>query len=98
MITLFIDTSNSDVSIALIKDSNILASISESLPNQHSVYATSYLDKLINEAKIEVNEVDKVMVVNGPGSFTGVRIGVTIAKVLNAFKANMGLEYDEENW
>ena len=81
MITLFIDTSGSDVSIALIRDNTILASICDSLPNQHSVYATSYLDKILKEAVIQPSEVDKIMVVNGPGSFTGVRIGVTIAKV-----------------
>ena len=81
MITLFIDTSGNDVSIALVKDNIILSSITKSLPNQHSVYTTSYLDKLLKEAKIEAADVDKIMVVNGPGSFTGVRIGVTIAKV-----------------
>lgn len=81
MISLFIDTSGSDVSIALVKDDVILASISENLPNQHSVYATSYLDKVFKNANVSFNEVDKIMVVNGPGSFTGVRIGVTIAKV-----------------
>ena len=80
MITLFIDTSGRDVSIALIKDNNILANICENTPNQHSIYTTSYLDKVLNIANIEPNMVDKIMVVNGPGSFTGVRIGVTIAK------------------
>lgn len=80
MITLFIDTSSTDVSIALIKDNNILSEICETLPNQHSIYTTSYLDKVLKTANIEPNEVDKIMIVNGPGSFTGVRIGVTIAK------------------
>ena len=81
MISLFIDTSGSDVSIALVRDNVILASIVESLPNKHSIYAVSYLDKILKSANISEKEVDKVMVVNGPGSFTGVRIGVTIAKV-----------------
>ena len=81
MITLFIDTSTSDVSIALIKDNIILSSICEKLPNQHSIYTTSYLDKILKSANVLPNMVDKIMVVNGPGSFTGVRIGVTIAKV-----------------
>ena len=80
MITLFIDTSSTDVSIALIKDNNILSEICETLPNQHSIYTTSYLDKVLKIANIEPKEVDKIMIVNGPGSFTGVRIGVTIAK------------------
>lgn len=81
MITLFIDTSCNDVSIALIKDNTILSSITKTLPNQHSIYTTSYIDKVLKEAKLAANNIDKIMVVNGPGSFTGVRIGVTIAKV-----------------
>ena len=80
MITLFIDTSTSDVSIALIKDNIILASINKNLPNQHSIYTTSFLDEVLKKAKIKEKDIDKIMVVNGPGSFTGVRIGVTIAK------------------
>ena len=85
MISLFIDTSTEDVSIALVKDNVILSSVAESLPNQHSIYAVSYLDKILKSANISEEEVDKVMVVNGPGSFTGVRIGVTIAKVFAPF-------------
>ena len=82
MITLFIDTSGADVSIALVKENKILSTITENLPNQHSIYTTSYIDKIVAESKIKLEDIDKIMVVNGPGSFTGVRIGVTIAKVL----------------
>ncbi len=80
MICLFIDTSTIDVSIALVRDGEVLASICKEVPNMHSVYTVSYLDRCFKEARIGYNDVDKVMVVNGPGSFTGVRIGVTIAK------------------
>ncbi|MEE3342541.1 MAG: tRNA (adenosine(37)-N6)-threonylcarbamoyltransferase complex dimerization subunit type 1 TsaB [Bacilli bacterium] len=81
MISLFIDTSSFDVSIAIVKDNKILASICDSIPNEHSIYVTSYLDDVIKEAGIDKKDIDKIMVVNGPGSFTGLRIGVTIAKV-----------------
>ena len=81
MISLFIDTSGIDVSIALIRDNNIIAKIVERIPNEHSIYTTSYLDKVLNSANISPSDIDKILVVNGPGSFTGVRIGVTIAKV-----------------
>lgn len=81
MITLFIDTSSSDVSIAIIKDQKLLASITKSIPNQHSVYTVSFIDKVMKEANLTPNDIEKIMVVTGPGSFTGVRIGVTIAKV-----------------
>lgn len=81
MLTLFIDTSFSDVSIALLKDNKIISKIIESIPNEHSKYAISYIDKVLKEASINPNEVNNIMVVNGPGSFTGIRIGLTIAKV-----------------
>jgi len=80
MISLFIDTSTSNVSISIIKDGILLSNVSGDIPNEHSKYATSYVKKVIDEAKIDANNIDKIFVVNGPGSFTGVRIGVTIAK------------------
>ncbi len=81
MITLFIDTSSTDVSIAILKDQLILASITKSIPNQHSIYTVSFIEECLKKAKVTVDDIEKILVVNGPGSFTGLRIGVTIAKV-----------------
>ena len=80
MINLFIDTSDKDVSIGIIKGNKILAQKQESIPNKHSVYTTSYINQVLEEANLTPNNIDKIIVVTGPGSFTGVRIGVTIAK------------------
>ena len=77
---LFIDTSGSDVSIAVISDNKILSSINEIVPNLHSVYTVNFIDNVIKESGLTVNDINKILVVTGPGSFTGVRIGVTIAK------------------
>ena len=80
MISLFIDTSLVNVSISVIKDGEILSLIEKNIPNMHSAYATKYVKDALDMAHIDANDVDNIMVVNGPGSFTGVRIGVTIAK------------------
>lgn len=81
MITLYIDTSDKDVSIAIIKDSNILSEIQKEIPNEHSIYTVPFINESLNKCNLKPNDIDNIMVVNGPGSFTGIRIGVTIAKV-----------------
>lgn len=81
MITLFIDTSSSDVSIAIVKDNKLLNKINKSIPNEHSVYAVKFIDDLLKELYMSPNDIDNIMVVSGPGSFTGIRIGLTIAKI-----------------
>ena len=90
MISLFIDTSATDVSIAVIKGNKILSSITKEVPGTHSIYTTKFIDDLLKEAKILPKDINKIMVVNGPGSFTGVRIGVTIAKTM-AYLLNIDL-------
>ena len=81
MITLFIDTSSSDVSIAILRDNKIISHITKNIPNKHSVYTVSFLEKMLKDANLTPKDIEKIMVVTGPGSFTGLRIGVTIAKV-----------------
>ena len=81
MTTLFIDTSSSDVSIAIIKDEKILSKIYKNIPNEHSVYAVKFVNDVLETIGMKPNDIDNIMVVNGPGSFTGVRIGLTIAKI-----------------
>ena len=80
MINLYIDTSSSDVSIACLKDDTLLYSIIRNIPNKHSVYTLSYIKEVLDSSNIDKRNIDNIYVVNGPGSFTGIRIGLTIAK------------------
>ena len=80
MITLLIDTSSSDVSIAILTSGKVLSEITENKPNQLSIYSVEYINKTLKEAKLSPDDINRIMVVTGPGSFTGLRIGVTIAK------------------
>ena len=82
MITLFIDTSLSDVSIALLKDEKILDLINNNIPGEHSIYVTKYIQDILKNNNLLPKDIKEIVVVNGPGSFTGVRIGVTIAKMI----------------
>lgn len=79
MITLFIDTSTNTLTVGIIKNDKLLdeSTISSS---EHSKYTLVEIEKLLKKNNILPTEVNKIMVINGPGSFTGVRIGVTIAK------------------
>ena len=78
---LFIDTSGKDVSIATYKDNKILSLISQEQFNKHSIYTIPYIKKSLDDSHIKEQEIEKIIVVSGPGSFTGIRIGLTIAKV-----------------
>lgn len=77
---LFIDTSTHDLTIAIATVNEIISITSSSNTNEHSKYALTELEKVFAEAQLKPEDIDKIMVVNGPGSFTGVRIGVTIGK------------------
>lgn len=81
MRTLFIDTSSSDVSIAIVENEKIISKIIKNIPNQHSIYAVKFVNDVLENSQIDAKDIDNIMVVNGPGSFTGIRIGLTIAKI-----------------
>lgn len=79
MITLFIDTSTDTLTVGIIKN-DILLDESTTSSSEHSKYTLVEIEKILKKNNILPTEVNKIMVINGPGSFTGVRIGVTIAK------------------
>lgn len=80
MITLLIDTSSSDVSIAILRNNKLIARKKDNVPNLHSIYTVKFIQDALEEAQITPKDINRIMVVTGPGSFTGLRIGVTIAK------------------
>jgi tRNA threonylcarbamoyl adenosine modification protein YeaZ len=82
MISLFLDTSNSKLTVAVIDEKSevVKTFYSNEVKNELSIKVFEIIDKCINEASITAEDIDKIYVSNGPGSFTGIRIGVTIAK------------------
>ncbi|WP_422122232.1 tRNA (adenosine(37)-N6)-threonylcarbamoyltransferase complex dimerization subunit type 1 TsaB [Planococcus sp. X10-3] len=82
MIYLGIDTSNSPLAIALAKDDTILIEESSNLKINHSLTAMPAIEEMMAKAKIIPTDLTHIAVAEGPGSYTGVRIGLTIAKTL----------------
>jgi tRNA threonylcarbamoyl adenosine modification protein YeaZ len=79
---LAIDTSTESASLALVQDSQALAEATWRCGQNHSVELLPRLASLLNEAKVELQSIDCVMVAKGPGSFNGLRVGLSTAKGL----------------
>ena len=79
---LLIDTSNQPMSIALMNDDEVLAIKTTNSKKDHSSQLMPGIQSLFNESNLKKQELDGIVVAKGPGSYTGVRIGVTVAKTL----------------
>lgn len=79
---LFIDTSTSYINISIIEDDNILFNHHEKVEKDMSNKIIPIIDEGFKNCPFKLKDINKIFVVNGPGSFTGVRIGVTVAKTI----------------
>ena len=78
---LYIDTSSSYLYSAIVEDDNLLGEVKEEYGQSLSEVTLPRIANMFKEANLEAKDINKIIVVNGPGSFTGIRIGLTIAKV-----------------
>lgn len=76
----YIDTTSNYLYSALVSGNKVIGQIKEKLDSNLSVYALPKVAELFEKNNVAPEEISKIIVVNGPGSFTGIRIGVTIAK------------------
>ncbi|MFB6468470.1 tRNA (adenosine(37)-N6)-threonylcarbamoyltransferase complex dimerization subunit type 1 TsaB [Cytobacillus sp. Hz8] len=79
---LAIDTSSSVLGIALIDEEKVIGEHITNIKKNHSVRIMPAIELLMKECDITSDQLSKIIVAKGPGSYTGVRIGVTIAKTL----------------
>jgi tRNA threonylcarbamoyladenosine biosynthesis protein TsaB len=77
---LCIETSTNVCSVALTEKGKVLFSEEEFSANSHAAMLTVLIERIMKRAGIEINEIDAVAVSSGPGSYTGLRIGVSTAK------------------
>lgn len=78
---LYIDTSSAFLFSAIVEDDKLISEKKLELGHDLSKDALYEISKMFEENNINVDDINKIIVVDGPGSFTGIRIGITIAKV-----------------
>lgn len=82
MISLFIDTCSKKLVVALYRNLDVIGYHEEESDNNLSVKLLPKIDEILKNCNLSINNIDKIFVANGPGSFTGIRIGVTTAKTI----------------
>ncbi|MUK88531.1 tRNA (adenosine(37)-N6)-threonylcarbamoyltransferase complex dimerization subunit type 1 TsaB [Ornithinibacillus sp. L9] len=82
MYILSIDTSNQSLGVAIMKNDIVIGEVITNIAKNHSVRLMPAIDELMKEVNITPEQLEKIVVAKGPGSYTGVRIGLTTAKTL----------------
>ena len=82
MIVLAFDTSNKPLTVAVVRDGQALAHAESTENRTHSISLLPDIQQVLTQAGLSLAEVDAIAVAQGPGSYTGVRLAVTTAKVL----------------
>lgn len=83
MITLAIDSSSKVATVALMKDEKLLSEITLNDKREHSVVLMGIIEDLLKYNDLTINDIDGYVVSKGPGSFTGLRIGMATVKGLS---------------
>ena len=79
---LCVDTSSFICSVSVFENLNLISYNFTEVEKSHSKFIIQLIDQSLKDAKIKINEVDAFAVSMGPGSYTGLRIGVSTIKGL----------------
>lgn len=82
MKTLCMDSAHKHLIFVLLEDGKVVASLAQECWKRQSETLFPMLIALMEEAKWSADDIDEVVITDGPGSYTGVRIAMTVAKVL----------------
>ncbi|MFD0621050.1 tRNA (adenosine(37)-N6)-threonylcarbamoyltransferase complex dimerization subunit type 1 TsaB [Paenibacillus sp. GCM10027629] len=79
---LAIDTSTAMLSVAVVEGTRVLKEVSSSAERNHSLYLIPTVKEVLHALDLGEQDLDGIIIGRGPGSYTGVRIGVTVGKTL----------------
>lgn len=83
MLVLGLNTAFTAMEAALVRDGEIIADVRETMARGQDKALPGLVERLLDGAGVTLQEVDRLAVVTGPGSFTGIRIGVAYARGLS---------------
>ena len=83
MLVLAIDSSSSTATCALVSEKGVLGEINLNDKKQHSVLLMDLIDDLLKYNNLKIKDLDGFAISEGPGSFTGLRIGMATVKGLS---------------
>jgi len=84
MYTVGIDTSHQFLLLVLMDDNGVIDSTKLDCFKQQSEYIIPKLDELLRAHNLKAKDINSFVLAKGPGSYTGVRIGMTVVKVLGS--------------
>ncbi len=79
---LAIDTSTDTASLAIVQDSEVLVELTWRCEQNHSTQLLPRLTTLLNQSKLDIQSTSGIIVARGPGSFNGLRVGISTTKGL----------------
>ncbi len=82
MNVLYIDTHDKEINLIIFQNNKILTNFSLSNFKHQSEEMLNSVNKVLLDSKLAINDLNEIWVINGPGSFTSIRIGITVAKTL----------------
>ncbi|WP_174480045.1 tRNA (adenosine(37)-N6)-threonylcarbamoyltransferase complex dimerization subunit type 1 TsaB [Spiroplasma endosymbiont of Danaus chrysippus] len=88
MYQLYLDTTNNKLTVVILQANKILVSSSFIAWQKQTELAIPTITNLLVKCKIKLKDISKVVIANGPGSYTGIRVAITFVKtlkVLNSF-------------
>lgn len=83
MIVLSIDSASKVATAALLDENNLIAEYTINNKMEHSTLIMDMVDKLLSDSNLSIDDIDGFIVSKGPGSFTGLRIGMATVKGLS---------------
>lgn len=87
MYTLFLSTHSHLITVALLDEEKTIIKTQESEAS-HAVYLVPMIDSILKENDLTVKDIKDIVCINGPGSFTGLRIGLSVGKTM-AYSLNI---------